>query len=150
MISAWAQEHLGNPQWCIHKYKVKYPPCRQKGGIGFSKIHNIYYFHQLICCLCAFLVLTHHLNFYWSGPAFKLHPFLSFCRVFKIGGGVVILIVCAINMYFVIVYVSMLGSVWLYVLSAFLSIAYLVFVGYLVGNSRLYGSCSWQGLTLFY
>uniref|UniRef100_A0AAX7TDX4 Solute carrier family 11 member 2 n=1 Tax=Astatotilapia calliptera TaxID=8154 RepID=A0AAX7TDX4_ASTCA len=70
--------------------------------------------------------------------------------VFKIGGGVVILIVCAINMYFVVVYVSMLGSVWLYVLSAFLSIAYLVFVGYLVGNSRLYGSCPWQGLTLFY
>uniref|UniRef100_A0A3Q4IBP6 Solute carrier family 11 member 2 n=1 Tax=Neolamprologus brichardi TaxID=32507 RepID=A0A3Q4IBP6_NEOBR len=56
--------------------------------------------------------------------------------VFKIGGGVVILIVCAINMYFVVVYVSMLGSVWLYVLSAFLSIAYLVFVGYLVSNSR--------------
>uniref|UniRef100_A0AAX7VTD4 Solute carrier family 11 member 2 n=1 Tax=Astatotilapia calliptera TaxID=8154 RepID=A0AAX7VTD4_ASTCA len=56
--------------------------------------------------------------------------------LFKIGGGVVILIVCAINMYFVVVYVSMLGSVWLYVLSAFLSIAYLVFVGYLVGNSR--------------
>uniref|UniRef100_A0A3Q4NBK9 Solute carrier family 11 member 2 n=1 Tax=Neolamprologus brichardi TaxID=32507 RepID=A0A3Q4NBK9_NEOBR len=53
--------------------------------------------------------------------------------VFKIGGGVVILIVCAINMYFVVVYVSMLGSVWLYVLSAFLSIAYLVFVGYLGG-----------------
>uniref|UniRef100_A0A3Q4I9H6 Solute carrier family 11 member 2 n=1 Tax=Neolamprologus brichardi TaxID=32507 RepID=A0A3Q4I9H6_NEOBR len=69
--------------------------------------------------------------------------------VFKIGGGVVILIVCAINMYFVVVYVSMLGSVWLYVLSAFLSIAYLVFVGYLVSNSRLYGNCSWQGLTLF-
>uniref|UniRef100_A0A3Q4I9G5 Solute carrier family 11 member 2 n=1 Tax=Neolamprologus brichardi TaxID=32507 RepID=A0A3Q4I9G5_NEOBR len=62
--------------------------------------------------------------------------------VFKIGGGVVILIVCAINMYFVVVYVSMLGSVWLYVLSAFLSIAYLVFVGYLVSNSRLYGNCS--------
>uniref|UniRef100_A0A3Q4NBK7 Solute carrier family 11 member 2 n=1 Tax=Neolamprologus brichardi TaxID=32507 RepID=A0A3Q4NBK7_NEOBR len=76
------------------------------------------------------------------GPAFELHPFLSFCRVFKIGGGVVILIVCAINMYFVVVYVSMLGSVWLYVLSAFLSIAYLVFVGYLVSNSRLYGNCS--------
>lgn len=103
-----------------------------------------------MCCLCAFLALTHHLNFYWSVPPFKLHPFLSFCRVFKIGGGVVILIVCAINMYFVVVYVSMLGSVWLYVLSAFLSIAYLVFVGYLVGNSRLYGSCPWEGLTLFY
>ncbi|XP_028264855.1 natural resistance-associated macrophage protein 2-like [Parambassis ranga] len=52
--------------------------------------------------------------------------------VFKIGGGVVILAVCAINMYFVVVYVAALDSVWLYVLAAFLSIAYLTFVGYLV------------------
>ncbi|XP_053173046.1 natural resistance-associated macrophage protein 2-like [Scomber japonicus] len=51
--------------------------------------------------------------------------------VFKIGGGVVILIVCCINMYFVVVYVTALNSVWLYVLAAFLSIAYLTFVGYL-------------------
>uniref|UniRef100_A0A7N8WHW9 Natural resistance-associated macrophage protein 2-like n=1 Tax=Mastacembelus armatus TaxID=205130 RepID=A0A7N8WHW9_9TELE len=53
--------------------------------------------------------------------------------VFKVGGGLVILVVCAINMYFVIVYVTALDSVWLYVLAAFLSIAYLTFVGYLVG-----------------
>ncbi|XP_071333528.1 natural resistance-associated macrophage protein 2-like [Trachinotus anak] len=52
--------------------------------------------------------------------------------VFKIGGGLVILIVCAINMYFVVIYVTALNSVWLYVLAAFLSIAYLTFVGYLV------------------
>ncbi|KAF6715131.1 Natural resistance-associated macrophage protein 2 [Oryzias melastigma] len=52
--------------------------------------------------------------------------------VFKIGGGVVILIVCVINMYFVVVYVTALNSVWLYVLAAFLSLAYLTFVGYLV------------------
>ncbi|TDH10205.1 hypothetical protein EPR50_G00072610 [Perca flavescens] len=52
--------------------------------------------------------------------------------VFKIGGGLVILIVCAINMYFVVVYVTELDSVWLYVLAAFLYIAYLLFVGYLV------------------
>uniref|UniRef100_A0AAX7SYI4 Solute carrier family 11 member 2 n=1 Tax=Astatotilapia calliptera TaxID=8154 RepID=A0AAX7SYI4_ASTCA len=89
-------------------------------------------------------------------PPFKLHPFLSFCRVFKIGGGVVILIVCAINMYFVVVYVSMLGSVWLYVLSAFLSIAYLVFVGYLVGNrTKTFTSvrrcgCGFNGPFTFY
>lgn len=56
--------------------------------------------------------------------------------MFKIGGGVVILIVCAINMYFVVVYVTVLDSVWLYVLAAFLSIAYLTFVGYLVGDIR--------------
>lgn len=45
--------------------------------------------------------------------------------------------VCAINAYFVVVYVSALGSVWVYVLAAFLAMAYLAFVGYLVGNSRL-------------
>ncbi|XP_045913059.1 natural resistance-associated macrophage protein 2-like isoform X1 [Micropterus dolomieu] len=52
--------------------------------------------------------------------------------VCKIGGGVVILFVCAINMYFVVVYVTALDSVWLYVVAAFLSIGYLTFVGYLV------------------
>ncbi|XP_035998564.1 natural resistance-associated macrophage protein 2 isoform X1 [Fundulus heteroclitus] len=50
----------------------------------------------------------------------------------KIGGGLVILVVCAINMYFVVVYVTALGSVWLYVLAAVFSVAYLTFVGYLV------------------
>ncbi|PWA29444.1 hypothetical protein CCH79_00017060 [Gambusia affinis] len=50
----------------------------------------------------------------------------------KIMGGLVILCVCAINMYFVVVYVTALNSVWLYVLAAFLSLAYLTFVGYLV------------------
>ncbi|XP_063319791.1 natural resistance-associated macrophage protein 2-like [Pelmatolapia mariae] len=63
--------------------------------------------------------------------------------VFKIGGGVVILIVCAINMYFVVIYVSTLGSVWLYVLSALLSIAYLVFVGYLVWLCLIALGVSW-------
>ncbi|KAE8298733.1 Natural resistance-associated macrophage protein 2 [Larimichthys crocea] len=51
--------------------------------------------------------------------------------VWKISGGVVILVVCAINMYFVVVYVTALNSVLLYVLAALLSIAYLCFVGYL-------------------
>uniref|UniRef100_A0AAY4D4B3 Solute carrier family 11 member 2 n=1 Tax=Denticeps clupeoides TaxID=299321 RepID=A0AAY4D4B3_9TELE len=54
--------------------------------------------------------------------------------VWKIGGGIVILVVCAINMYFVVVYVSALNSVLLYVFSALLSIAYLCFVGYLVST----------------
>uniref|UniRef100_A0A665V663 Natural resistance-associated macrophage protein 2-like n=1 Tax=Echeneis naucrates TaxID=173247 RepID=A0A665V663_ECHNA len=52
--------------------------------------------------------------------------------VFKIGGSLVVLTVCAINMYFVVTYVMVLNSVWFYVLAAFLSIAYLTFVGYLV------------------
>uniref|UniRef100_A0A8C1RQL6 Solute carrier family 11 member 2 n=2 Tax=Cyprinus carpio TaxID=7962 RepID=A0A8C1RQL6_CYPCA len=52
--------------------------------------------------------------------------------VWKIGGGLVILVVCAINMYFVVVYVTALNSIVLYVFSALLSIAYLSFVSYLV------------------
>ncbi|XP_041860384.1 natural resistance-associated macrophage protein 2-like [Melanotaenia boesemani] len=52
--------------------------------------------------------------------------------VFKVGGGLIILCVCTINMYFVVVFVSSLDSAWLYVLAALLSIAYLTFVGYLV------------------
>ncbi|XP_029946607.1 natural resistance-associated macrophage protein 2 isoform X3 [Salarias fasciatus] len=51
--------------------------------------------------------------------------------VWKISGSIVILVVCAINMYFVVVYVTSLNSVLLYVLSALLSVAYLCFVGYL-------------------
>ncbi|KAM4046010.1 natural resistance-associated macrophage protein 2 isoform 3-T3 [Anomaloglossus baeobatrachus] len=49
----------------------------------------------------------------------------------KIAGGVLILIVCSINMYFVVVYVSSLGHVAFYVGAAILSVAYLCFVGYL-------------------
>lgn len=41
------------------------------------------------------------------------------------------MVVCAINMYFAVVYVTTLNSIWLYVLAVFLSIAYLGFVGYL-------------------
>lgn len=54
------------------------------------------------------------------------------CRVFRVGGGLLIGLVCAINMYFVVIYVAALHSVWLYVLAAVLSVAYLSFVGYLV------------------
>ncbi|XP_014462407.3 natural resistance-associated macrophage protein 2 isoform X1 [Alligator mississippiensis] len=49
----------------------------------------------------------------------------------KIAGGVLILIVCCINMYFVVVYVMALGHVALYVVSAVVCIAYLCFVAYL-------------------
>lgn len=52
--------------------------------------------------------------------------------MWKIGGGIVILVVCAINMYFVVVYVTALHNVLLYVLAALFSVAYLCFVGYLV------------------
>ncbi|KAL1020855.1 hypothetical protein UPYG_G00005610 [Umbra pygmaea] len=74
---------------------------------------------------------------------FALIPILTFTSLsslmsefanglyWKIWGGVVILLVCCINMYFVVVYVGTLNTVWLYVLAAFLCIAYLGFVGYL-------------------
>ncbi|CAB1336671.1 unnamed protein product [Coregonus sp. 'balchen'] len=74
---------------------------------------------------------------------FALIPILTFTSLsslmsefanglfWKIGGGVVILLVCCINMYFVVIYVTTLNSVWLYVFAAFLCIAYLGFVGYL-------------------
>ncbi|XP_053300055.1 natural resistance-associated macrophage protein 2 isoform X1 [Pleuronectes platessa] len=52
--------------------------------------------------------------------------------VWKISGGIVILLVCAINMYFVVVYVTALNSVLLYVIASLLSVAYLCFVCYLV------------------
>ncbi|XP_036388571.1 natural resistance-associated macrophage protein 2-like [Megalops cyprinoides] len=74
---------------------------------------------------------------------FALIPILTFTSLssimndfanglaWKIGGGLLILVVCAINMYFVVVYVTTLSSVWLYVLASFLCFAYLGFVGYL-------------------
>ncbi|KAI3370219.1 hypothetical protein L3Q82_025005, partial [Scortum barcoo] len=77
---------------------------------------------------------------------FALIPILTFTSLtsimndfangllWKISGGIVILMVCAINMYFVVVYVTSLNSVLLYVLAALLSVAYLCFVGYLVSQ----------------
>lgn len=57
-----------------------------------------------------------------------------FFRVWKISGGIMILVVCAINMYFVVVYVTALNSVVFYVLAALLSVLYLCFVIYLVSD----------------
>ncbi|XP_061688326.1 natural resistance-associated macrophage protein 2 [Syngnathoides biaculeatus] len=74
---------------------------------------------------------------------FALIPILTFTSLtsimndfangmfWKIGGGLVILMVCSINIYFVVVYVATLNSVLLYILAALLSIAYMCFVGYL-------------------
>ncbi|XP_007561253.1 natural resistance-associated macrophage protein 2-like isoform X2 [Poecilia formosa] len=74
---------------------------------------------------------------------FALIPILTFTSLtsimndfanglaWKIAGGIVILVVCAINMYFVIVYVTALNSVLLYVIAALISVAYLVFIIYL-------------------
>ncbi|KAJ3586784.1 hypothetical protein NHX12_013177 [Muraenolepis orangiensis] len=74
---------------------------------------------------------------------FALIPILTFTSMpslmsdfanglsFKVGGGLLVVGVCCINMYFVVVYVTALNSVWLYILASVLSVAYLMFVGYL-------------------
>ncbi|NWS48007.1 NRAM2 protein, partial [Probosciger aterrimus] len=49
----------------------------------------------------------------------------------RIGGGVLILLICSINMYFVVDYVMSLNHVALYIGAAVLSVIYLSFVAYL-------------------
>uniref|UniRef100_A0A8D0BQS8 Solute carrier family 11 member 2 n=1 Tax=Salvator merianae TaxID=96440 RepID=A0A8D0BQS8_SALMN len=49
----------------------------------------------------------------------------------KIAGGILILIVCTINMYFVVVYVTALGQVVFYAIASIISVFYLAFVAYL-------------------
>ncbi|XP_061210920.1 natural resistance-associated macrophage protein 2 isoform X2 [Neopsephotus bourkii] len=49
----------------------------------------------------------------------------------RIGGGILILLICSINMYFVVAYVMSLNHVALYVGAAVLSVMYLSFVAYL-------------------
>ncbi|XP_034022750.1 natural resistance-associated macrophage protein 2-like isoform X2 [Thalassophryne amazonica] len=85
---------------------------------------------------------------------FALIPILTFTSLsslmseyangmlWKVSGSIVILVVCAINMYFVVVYVTSLNSVLLYVVAAFLSVAYLCFVGYLVWQCLIALGCS--------
>ncbi|XP_037704288.1 natural resistance-associated macrophage protein 2 isoform X2 [Choloepus didactylus] len=74
---------------------------------------------------------------------FALIPILTFTSLrpvmsdfangigWRIAGGILVLIVCSINMYFVVVYVHDLGHVVLYVVAAVVSVAYLSFVFYL-------------------
>ncbi|NXW77518.1 NRAM2 protein, partial [Hirundo rustica] len=49
----------------------------------------------------------------------------------KVAGGLLILLICCINMYFVVAYVMALRSLALYVGAAVLSLIYLAFVAYL-------------------
>ncbi|KAM6214487.1 natural resistance-associated macrophage protein 2 [Rhynchocyon petersi] len=49
----------------------------------------------------------------------------------RIAGGIFVLLLCSINMYFVFVYVQGLGHLALYVVAAVLSVAYMCFVCYL-------------------
>uniref|UniRef100_A0A2K5EE72 Solute carrier family 11 member 2 n=1 Tax=Aotus nancymaae TaxID=37293 RepID=A0A2K5EE72_AOTNA len=54
-----------------------------------------------------------------------------FYRGWRIAGGILVLIICSINMYFVLVYVQELGHVVLYVVAGVVCVAYLGFVFYL-------------------
>ncbi|KAM9229574.1 natural resistance-associated macrophage protein 2 isoform 2-T2 [Dugong dugon] len=74
---------------------------------------------------------------------FALIPILTFTSLrpvmsdfangigWRIAGGILVVIVCSINMYFVVVYVQELGHVALYVVAAVVCVAYLSFVFYL-------------------
>ncbi|XP_069346872.1 natural resistance-associated macrophage protein 2 isoform X1 [Eulemur rufifrons] len=74
---------------------------------------------------------------------FALIPILTFTSLrpvmsdfangigWRIAGGILVLIICSINMYFVVIYVQDLGHVALYVVAAVVSVAYLSFVFYL-------------------
>ncbi|KAK7799635.1 hypothetical protein U0070_006072 [Myodes glareolus] len=64
-----------------------------------------------------------------------MNDFLNVLRAYRgwrIAGEILVLIVCSINMYFVVVYVQDLGHLALYVVIAVISMAYLSFVFYLV------------------
>ncbi|XP_047428743.1 natural resistance-associated macrophage protein 2-like [Mugil cephalus] len=105
---------------------------------GMNDFLNVLQSMQLPFALIPVLTFT-------SLPSL-MHEFAN-GLVFKIGGGLVILIVCIINMYFVVIYVTALNSVWLYVLAAFLSIAYLSFVGYLAWLCLIALGVSWLDWT---
>ncbi|NWY89608.1 NRAM2 protein, partial [Loxia curvirostra] len=49
----------------------------------------------------------------------------------RVAGGLLILLICCINMYFVVTYVLALHSLALYITAALLSVLYLAFVAYL-------------------
>ncbi|XP_048338932.1 natural resistance-associated macrophage protein 2-like [Sphaerodactylus townsendi] len=49
----------------------------------------------------------------------------------KIAGGILVVIIISINMYFVVIYVTALGQMVLYVIAAIMSFVYLAFVAYL-------------------
>ncbi|NXP73507.1 NRAM2 protein, partial [Ramphastos sulfuratus] len=52
-------------------------------------------------------------------------------RFWRVTGGLLILLICCINMYFVVAYVLALNHLALYVGAAILSVLYLAFVAYL-------------------
>ncbi|CAK6443451.1 unnamed protein product [Pipistrellus nathusii] len=75
---------------------------------------------------------------------FALIPILTFTSLrpvmndfangigWKIAGGILVFVICAINMYFVVIYVQSLGHMVLYVVAAVVSLVYLSFVFYLI------------------
>ncbi|XP_059538890.1 natural resistance-associated macrophage protein 2 isoform X1 [Myotis daubentonii] len=75
---------------------------------------------------------------------FALIPILTFTSLrpvmsdfangigWKVAGGILVFVICSINMYFVVIYVQSLGHMVLYVVAAVVSVAYLSFVFYLI------------------
>ncbi|KAF4798579.1 hypothetical protein TURU_062996 [Turdus rufiventris] len=79
----------------------------------------------------------------YKGLPFALIPVLTFTSLpsimhdfanglfWKVAGGLLILLICCINMYFVVIYVISLNNLGLYIGAAVLSVVYLSFVAYL-------------------
>uniref|UniRef100_A0A8D2P9Q1 Solute carrier family 11 member 2 n=1 Tax=Zosterops lateralis melanops TaxID=1220523 RepID=A0A8D2P9Q1_ZOSLA len=62
----------------------------------------------------------------------------------KVAGGLLILLICCINMYFVVAYVMSLHNLGLYIGAAVLSVIYLSFVAYLVSQAPPGPPSSWE------
>uniref|UniRef100_A0A8C0VS09 Solute carrier family 11 member 2 n=1 Tax=Cyanistes caeruleus TaxID=156563 RepID=A0A8C0VS09_CYACU len=62
----------------------------------------------------------------------------------KVAGGLLILLICCINMYFVVAYVMSLHNLGLYIGAAVLSVIYLSFVAYLVSQAPAEPPSSWE------
>uniref|UniRef100_A0A8U7NV47 Solute carrier family 11 member 2 n=1 Tax=Corvus moneduloides TaxID=1196302 RepID=A0A8U7NV47_CORMO len=62
----------------------------------------------------------------------------------RVAGGLLILLICAINMYFVVAYVMALNHLGLYIGAAVLSVVYLSFVAYLVSQAPPGPPSSWE------
>lgn len=104
---------------------------------------------EMTCCLpqahILFLSLPRGLEhlLQTQEPPLHLTPFCSHfaCRFWKIAGGILILLICSINMYFVVAYVMSLNHVALYIGAAILSVIYLSFVMYLVSLGQAETPC---------
>ncbi|KAH0507660.1 Natural resistance-associated macrophage protein 2 [Microtus ochrogaster] len=100
--------------------------------------------HQCLITALEMKLMRPHNSIWFFRLPFALIPILTFTSLrpvmndfsngigWRIAGGILALIVCSINMYFVVVYVQDLGHLAVYVVAAVTSMAYLSFVFYLV------------------